>query len=108
MFIGQTECQSTYVAQFQRSVACVVPPGVPGKQGFRLYVDGLLLRKDSVFEYQGPQVEAVDPSEGISVEGGVLVSVQGRNFGAFYASQVRHAYIVWSVCSVWTPGDETM
>jgi len=91
MFIGQTECQSIYVAQFQRSVACVVPPGVPGKQGFRLYVDGLLLRKDSVFEYQGPQVEVVNPSEGISVEGGVLVSVQGRNFGAFYASQVRHA-----------------
>mmetsp|Transcript_72669 Transcript_72669/g.117871 ORF Transcript_72669/g.117871 Transcript_72669/m.117871 type:complete len:285 (-) Transcript_72669:41-895(-) len=48
MFIGQTECQSVFVARFQKSVGCVVPPGVPGKQGFRLFVDGLLLRKDSV------------------------------------------------------------
>jgi len=93
MYIGKTECQSVFVAQFQKSVGCVVPPGVPGKQGFRLYVDGLLLRKDSVFEYQAPQVEAVDPSEGISVEGGVLVTVQGRNFGAYYASQVTSACV---------------
>lgn len=48
MFIGQTECQSVFVARFQKSVGCVVPPGVPGKQGFRLFVDGLLLWKDSV------------------------------------------------------------
>ena len=87
MFIGDQECLSVFPARFQRSVGCVVPPGVPGKRGFRLYVDGLLLRKDSVFEYLGPQVQKVDPSDGVSVGGGVRVSVRGKNFGTSHASQ---------------------
>jgi len=87
MFLGDQECLSVFPAAFQRSVGCVVPPGVPGKRGFRLFVDGLLLRKDSVFEYLGPQVQRVDPSDGVSVDGGVRVTVGGKNFGTKHASQ---------------------
>jgi hypothetical protein len=89
MYIGGKECLSVFPARFQRSVGCVVPPGLPGKQGFRLFVDSLLLSKDSVFEYLGPRIESVDPSDGVSVEGGVRVSILGSNFGTVHASQVN-------------------
>ena len=87
MFIGDQECLSVFPARFQTSVGCIVPPGLPGKVGFRLYVDGLLMKKDSVFEYLPPKIEYVDPSDGVSVEGGVRVSVWGQNFGTKPAGQ---------------------
>ena len=87
MWIGGKECTKVYSIQFQKAVACEVPPGIPGKYGFLLYVDQLLLRRDSVFEYEAPQVESIHPSDGISVDGGVRVTVLGRNFGTMLASQ---------------------
>ena len=82
VLIGQTPCER-FDHLSQTEVACVVPPGTG--QGLPVAVrgaEGIEAAMASSWSYDPPSVGRVSPSHA-SARGGALVTIEGKNFGAF-------------------------
>ncbi len=80
--IGSTECSEIAVVAYQEQVRCRTPSGSNGVHVLNVSVQGVVILDSIKYIYDNPAVGSVVPTAA-SVQGSQVLTILGRNFGAF-------------------------